>query len=539
MKPDFAITHDQEFLNHFLDYRDIFKLSPDMVIKLRDSKDPYGIYGYGQWLYNVRPDGDESVKEAMKCFESASGNGVADAKQMLSYMAYIGDSYNEQKGGIWEKCNVTALILNVQAQEEGSLLARLRKNIDLFHGNIIPANREAAIREAEEEASRPGASLLWLEHLGLFYELEERNEEAIKVYEKCVEGGLYYPIFNLALQYYTRGNIAYYESLMEDGIEKGVPACMVWGIENDTVWDELSQEQRDEIHQRMAVNLYKGVELGNNICAYFLASSLFEGSFGFEKNLEEALRIAHKGVSYHDSLCCGLILDIMASEDIEDELPEEMILSDEEYAMVVLKALRYGDTSKLESIVTCCDEFIDMGYGKEMKYWAGKWNEMQKESDETADTAPVEKEEKTEIDPTVLIIHPSGFTDFVEADLNSMSLREIGELIDADGIDAVHFSEQLTRISKVCGLSMNLTMYVDKDGNSKDLDDNAAGTMLYGRGYEIRGAVVVAMEDSRYGIHSFDTEEDIENVYESIDDMTGGLLSRETDEEDGRYDAWA
>ena len=134
---------------------------------------------------------------------------------------------------------------------------------------------------------------------------------------------------------------------------------------------------------------------------------------------------------------------------------------------------------------------------------------------------------------------PSGFTDFVEADLNSMSLREIGELIDADGIDAVHFSEQLTRISKVCGLSMNLTMYVDKDGNSKDLDDNAAGTMLYGRGYEIRGAVVVAMEDSRYGIHSFDTEEDIENVYESIDDMTGGLLSRETDEEDGRYDAWA
>ncbi|MBR2163073.1 MAG: hypothetical protein IJ954_04260, partial [Bacteroidales bacterium] len=61
MKPDFSITHDQEFLNHFLDYRDIFKLSPDMVIKLRDSKDPYGIYGYGQWLYNVRPDGDESV----------------------------------------------------------------------------------------------------------------------------------------------------------------------------------------------------------------------------------------------------------------------------------------------------------------------------------------------------------------------------------------------------------------------------------------------------------------------------------------------
>ena len=55
-----------------------------MVEKLRLSDNPYGKYGYGQWLYRVRPDGDESLKEAKECFEYASKEGVADAKQMLS-----------------------------------------------------------------------------------------------------------------------------------------------------------------------------------------------------------------------------------------------------------------------------------------------------------------------------------------------------------------------------------------------------------------------------------------------------------------------
>ena len=68
-------------------------------------------------------------------------------------------------------------------------------------------------------------------------------------------------------------------------------------------------------------------------------------------------------------------------------------------------------------------------------------------------------------------------------------------------------------------------MYVDRNAAMKDLNDNAVGTMLYGQGYEIRGAVIIALEDDKYGSHSFDTEEDIENVFEAIDDLTG-LLRR-------------
>lgn len=145
--------------------------------------------------------------------------------------------------------------------------------------------------------------------------------------------------------------------------------------------------------------------------------------------------------------------------------------------------------------------------------------------------------EKTEIVPTVLIIHPSGYTEFVPADVNPMSSREMGALIDAAGVDAVHFSNPLTKITKACGLNRNVTMYVDKEAMMKDLEDNAVATMLYGSGYEIRGAVIIAMEDDKYDAYSFEMEEDIEAVFEAIDDMTG-LLRRETDD-DGRYDPWA
>ena len=93
MAIDFEITRDREFLKHFWNHWEIFKFSTELVDKLRVCDDPYGKYGYGQWLYNVRPDGDESVKEALECFKYAAQNGVPDALQMISYMEYMGDYY--------------------------------------------------------------------------------------------------------------------------------------------------------------------------------------------------------------------------------------------------------------------------------------------------------------------------------------------------------------------------------------------------------------------------------------------------------------
>ena len=432
-----------------------------------------------------------------------------------------------------------ALILNVQAQEEGSVLALLRKNRDLFRGNIVPAQKDAAIAEAIEKMKESDSPLLWLAQLGGFYEEEGLTDKAMEAYEKCIEGGLYYPIYDLALLYLQEGERWKYDALMQEGIEKEVADCYVWGIEHESIWDALPAERQKEIYERMQMNLQKGIELGGAFSAYILAYSKYYGVFGFEKDLEGALKAAYKGVDLHSYLCCDIILDIMSTEGIEEDIPQDMIISDEEYAMLVLKAVRYGDDSRLESIVKCSDEFTEMGYGDEMLYWTSYFNVLQKNPPEETEFQHEHDKaiEKTEIIPTVLVIHPSGYTEFLEEDLHPMSLGEMGTLIDADGLDAVHFSTPLTNITKKCGLKKNVVMYVDKNAVLKDLEDNAVGTMLYGQGYEVRGAIIIALEDNRYESYSFDTEEDIENVFEAIDDLTG-LLRRETDDT-GQYDPWA
>ena len=145
--------------------------------------------------------------------------------------------------------------------------------------------------------------------------------------------------------------------------------------------------------------------------------------------------------------------------------------------------------------------------------------------------------EKTEIFPTVLVIYPSGYTEFLETDVNPVPLNELGALIDAEELVSVHFSDALGQITKECGLTKNVVMYVDKDAMIKNLEDNPVATMLYNCDCEIRGSVIIALEDAEYITYAFDMEEDIESVFEAIDELTG-LLRREMDD-DGRFDAWA
>ena len=45
-----------------------------------------------------------------------------------------------------------------------------------------------------------------------------------------------------------------------------------------------------------------------------------------------------------------------------------------------------------------------------------------------------------------------------------------------------------------------------------------------GRGYEIRGAVIIALEDNKYDTHSFHFQEDLDEVFDEISSLTGGLV---------------
>ena len=145
--------------------------------------------------------------------------------------------------------------------------------------------------------------------------------------------------------------------------------------------------------------------------------------------------------------------------------------------------------------------------------------------------------EDYEILPTVLVIHPSGYTEFLDTDMSSMTSSEIESLIYGEDLEVAHSSEHLERITNECGLEKNLVMYFVKKAATEDIEDNYVGSMLYDGGAEVRGPIIIALEDNEQNISSFENEEDIENVFDAIDELTG-ILRRETDD-DGRYDPWS
>ena len=543
---EFAITHDKDFLRHFLNQKEIRALSWSMVEKLRRSDDPYGKYGYAQWLYRTHLD-KESLKTATNYFKYASENGVADALQMLSKMYYHGEAYDDEKDTLVFDRNLSST-LNELAIERGSELAKLIRNYNLFYGkgNLV-SDRKAAIAEAEREAKSSDASIMWTEQLAWFYDDEGMRDKAIAAYEKCIDNNYYIPIANLAFLYEGQGKNEYYKMLMEEGIRQGVAECFVLGIEQQTSWDELNDEERNTIYINLKHNLRKGITMGDGFCAYALAFSLMCGEMGFTQDISKAIKVAREGVALRNTNCCMLLADIMTEPQFADCIPEGVQFSSEEALQMLLMALRYDYEDALDKVIENSELYAAMGYGDEIEsVWRPVWEKAHLLSNgdaESCDEDETEYElddvcEKSEIVPTVLVIHPSGFVDFVDADLSSMSFAQMAKLIDAEGLDAVHFSNALTSITKACSLDKQVVMYVDSNGVAKGLDDNPVATMLYGKAHEIRGAVIIAMEDDKYNSCSFDTEEDVENVFDEIYEFTGGLLRRDVGQEDGRYDPW-
>lgn len=539
MIADFEIIPGKEFLNRFLDKRDMFLLSPAMVEKLRASNDPYGKYGYGRWLYATGSKDKDTLCTVRDCVEFAVESNLPDALFLLSRLYYNGH-YIDKESGIMKLDRKRGEELLKKAKNKGSEIAKLQISDDEFiTARRLKKSVAYIIKKTKKIAETPGVSLLWKEQLAWMYDMMDRTDEAIALYEECVAGGLQHPLFFLALLYYNRGNVAYYESLMEDGIEKGVPSCFMLGFEELDNWEEYDEKTREKLHKRLDANLRRGSALGCTFCTYTLTEYLRKGLMGFEMNDAEALRYARRGMDMGIAKCFDIALDIFFF--YSNILPAEMNMTKEEVLMARLKAVRNASIVDADNIL--CSHVLEftkelkkLGYAEELEYWrnlyaipADRFYRYEEEDDDDDEC----------VNPMVLVIHPSGLTEFVDTESKVVSYTSLIELIDAEGCDAVHYSDVLSKITKDCGLKKNLAFYVDKNGIAKDLPDNAIGTMLYGHGYEIRGAIVVALEDKKYNTCAFVTEEDIEAVYDAINEYTGLLRRSDEQDDDGRYDAWA
>ena len=474
---------------------------------IMSSDNLYVRYAYGLWLWARRKD-SESLRTAFRIFEESADKGIADALQMISRMYYLGEAYDDETGKFVMDRELSQE-LTVEAIGKGSILAKLRHNRNLYFGTTnVAAAPEAAIAEAERESSAIfSESILWTEQVGCFYEIEGEREKAIKAYEKCIINGYYAPIYDLALMYLEDGDEDYYKTLMKTGMELGVPDCRILGMENEYRWESLSGDERLDIYRQMKRNLPEGIAHGSGVSAYVLADALLNGKFGYDIDLRMGREYADIALTYGYSAAANLVIE--AAEILDD--PE--FISDDDLLRLRYDALRYGIEDQLDYVISNKDTYIEMGYGDEIeKVWMPLWKKNHPQA-------------KTQISPSVIIIQPSGVASVVEADVFCMSYREMSQLIDAEGLDAVHFSKSLNQITEVCGFrGYQIAMYADRNGYLKDLPDNAIATMLYGAGAEIRGAVIIALEDNKYDTHSFHFKEDLDNVLDEISNLTGGLI---------------
>lgn len=493
---------DEKILNDLIDFKTVRMLPESMVM---NSDNLYARYAYGVWLWSCRKD-SESLKTAFRIFEESARAGIADALQMMSRMYYLGEVYDDKS----EKFVMDRKLsqeLTSQAIGKGSILAKLVHNRNIFFGTTeVVADPQSAIAEAECESSVFSESILWTYQLGWFYEIEGKREKAINAYEKCIINGYYAPIYDLALMYLEDGDEDYYETLMKIGIQLGVPDCRILGMENEYRWESLSGDERLAIYRQLKKNLPEGIAQGSGVCAYVLADALLNGKFGYDMDLRMGREYADIALTYGYNAAANLVIE--AAETLDD--PEFM--SDEDLLKLRYDALRYGIEEQLDHVVRNKDAYIEIGYGDEIeKVWMPLWKKKHPEA-------------KTQVSPSVIIIRTSGAASVMEADVFAMSYREMRQLIGAEGLDAVHFSDPLNQITKVCRFrGYHVAMYVDRDGYAKDLPDNATGTFLYGTGAEIRGDIIIALEDNKYDTHSFHFKEDLDNVFDEISRLTGGL----------------
>ena len=533
------ITHDDSFLFRFRTRERVFRLTNDEVQELKQAAaqgDAYAQYGYGRWLYyqNISV---ESIREAEQLFLQAK-DLVPDALAAYAQMWRFGETQEDTMDV--EKSQE----LMKTAVANGSMLAEFQRMRAEIFGSFCEANPAGVAAVIERRAK--GCQLndpFWFVLLAFAYEELEQREEAIRNYELAIKYGEIDAYAFLAMLYYQRGNMALYEELMEEGIEKGCALCMIYQADmSDDDFEELSFEEQRQLHNVIDERLRRGLQLGEGMCAYYLYQHYYYGGLGYTTDTPTAFAYLEQGARLGTTTC----MTELAIEAQSAGLPGRTMTPGDK-AELWLRAARYlpSDEDTLYYLQRVSDPAFLLRHKDELeRYWKPRFKPMPPE-EVVGEDAPAAEEtsapqrKKTPIDPMVIVIWPTGHMDLERADVYKMpSYREMGQrLINADGLDAVHYSPLLATIAKEAELNLNLVMYCDRDAVAKNLPDNPIGTQLYSQG-EIRGPIIICQEDPIHDCHSFKTLEDLVGTYNLINSHTGGLLIIK-DEDDGRYDAWA
>ena len=512
METTFPITHDREFLRHFLSRFRIISLSPEMVetLEAASKTDPYAAYGYGRWLSCVNPEKDSLDKaEALLLWAMQE---VPDAKTAVAVMHYEGTlASGESNPALY------AFLMQEKPGEWSELrqVTGLENGIYGEHGiKKDPALVADILRN--QIAKHPDVDTLYYELLGWAL-LDDEPEAAEKAFRTVVERGDEAGYFALANLLRRQGRAGEAGDVAAEGARKGDFRCRrLWAQMDQEDFEKLPPERQEALHKELAEGLDYAIARHDRFACYSKGCNYYLGELGFEKDPVKALEPLRRGLEMGDGRCAWLLAVIQES----GELPAEFRMTPQEVAFLRLQAARLGEEG-LENMQEVAKAYV-CGLLPEHD------EEIEKFRLKTFMDAALEEDDGPDA-TGVLTVFPEGFYYAQDSD-EELDLEELASWMGARGFDVVHFSPALTRISRaLCLEDCHVAMLVDKDGIMKDLPDNMTGTIVYGHGVEMRGPVAFVLEtDKGYELRPLRGLQRTYMLLEMLRAVTGDLIRQPT-----------
>ena len=331
------ITHDLKFLRIFSKNSRIMSLTSADIEVLSGSDDPYAMYGYASWLAANNRSSDD-IKKALDLFAKAAEGGCADALMGESLL------WSNGIGGLVDLQRAAELRDEAVAKgSEFAAMSQARNRIGGFNANKEP---EQVLEEIKQRmATDTDLNPNWYGIMAYAYETLDDLENAKKMYHEAIERGEERSYFFLACLYKNEGDADTYRKLMLEGIEKGCALCCILDADMDEeTFYKLSLNKQRELKREVSKRLKRGIELGEGLCAYYLATNYYYGDLGFKCDLNKAFKYAQEGYRLGDACCCNLIVDMQ-----DDETPKGFKLNEKQMAFMRLEALRLGDDDQRAS----------------------------------------------------------------------------------------------------------------------------------------------------------------------------------------------
>ncbi|MBP5361268.1 MAG: sel1 repeat family protein [Bacteroidaceae bacterium] len=518
MTTTFNITHDREFLKYFMTKQRTLSLSDEMVERLRTSDDPYGAYGYGSWLFYTANSNELRKSAEIKLLWAAT-NGVHDAYVPLARMYFNGTVEGDKA-----QPEVFAAMMD-NAYKLGSEMAQyytLLCTIYGFYGFETKPELVADILKGHID-KHPNCDPIYWTLYGRAVK-ENAPEQAISIFKEAINRGDPEGYFYLAVTYDGMGDKAQTANALAAAKKHDVLQAFSWYI-SDEDFQQLSPSEQQALHDVTDRDLHYAMSRHMALAYYRMGVDLYYGNLGYEADIVKAVHYLMKGCQLGDDYSPSLLASIYLYHN--EELPDHLKVSRKQMARLFLQALRMEDydTQNLEQVARAYVEDLLPEHKEEIEWlWLKKYMELTT-ADEDDDNAEA---------TAVLQVYPQGFYYARDVASDGLDTNEMSAWIDARGLDIVHYSDLLTRLTRALCLDKqgyHLAMAVDRDGYAKDLPDNMTGTIIYGHGQEMRGTMIFFLEDGSYNIKPLKGIQLVYNLTQLLDAATGGLVRMPTSEE--------